>query len=110
VIAPWRDRTSVASHTFSKWIPDLYDRLGTDPTMVLTGASTDCCVLATAFAAVDAGAHVRVMADACAAATPAAHDAALMMMASRAPQLTIVTAAQERAAMARNSRPVGQPG
>ena len=34
--------------------------------IVLTGVSTDCCVLSTALAAADAGVHVRVVADACA--------------------------------------------
>jgi nicotinamidase-related amidase len=101
VIEPWSDRTTISSPTFSKWVPALRTLLGPHPTVVLAGLSTDCCVLATAFAAVDAGAHVRVVSDACASATPALHDAALMMMARRAPQLAIVTAAEERAAAAR---------
>ena len=100
VIDPWKQATSVASHTFSKWVPDLHALVGAHPTIVLCGVSTDCCILATAFAAVDGGAHVRVVADACTAKTPAAHEAALAMMRARAPQLAIVTAQEERAAMA----------
>lgn len=99
VVDPWKAATSIATHTFSKWVPALHALVGTHPAIVLCGVSTDCCVLATAFAAVDGGAHVRVVADACAAKTPAAHEAALAMMRARAPQLAIVTAAEERGAM-----------
>lgn len=93
---PWQTRPSFASHTFSKWLPGLHDRFGCDPAVVLCGVSTDCCVLMTALAAVDGGAQVRVVADACAAKTPALHARALDLLAGRAPQLTIVTAAAER--------------
>ena len=41
---------------------------------VLCGVSTECCVLMTALAAVDDGAHVRVVADACAAKGPKTHE------------------------------------
>jgi nicotinamidase-related amidase len=97
VIPPWTDRLTVSSHTFSKWVPDLARITGPHPAIVLCGVSTDCCVLATAFAAVDAGAQVRVVADACAAKTPEIHAAALAMMEARAPQLEIVSAAEELA-------------
>ena len=98
LIAPWERAVSVSSHTFSKWVPELLALLGPHPTIVLCGVSTDCCVLATALAAVDAGAHVRVVADACTAKTPELHESALQMMRGRAPQLTVVTSSQERAA------------
>ena len=93
--APWRGQPSIASHTFSKWVPDAAARFGPDPTVVLCGVSTDCCVLMTALAALDGGAQVRVAADACAAKTPAVHQAALAMMAARAPQLTLTSTAEE---------------
>jgi nicotinamidase-related amidase len=92
---PWQGRPSIASHTFSKWIPEITARLGPDPAVVLCGVSTDCCVLMTALAAVDGGAHVRVVADACAAKSDSIHAAALALMATRAPQLAITTAADE---------------
>ena len=96
IIEPWDRAVSVSSHTFSKWVPELQALVGPHPTIVLCGVSTDCCVLATAFAAVDAGVQLRVVADACAAKTPELHEAALQMMRCRAPQLTVVTSRQER--------------
>ncbi|CAN7302987.1 isochorismatase family protein [Bosea sp. LjRoot9] len=93
---PWQDRASIASHTFSKWLPEARAYFGPEPSVVLCGVSTDCCVLATALAAVDDGAHIRVVADACAAKSAAVHDQALAIMAARAPQLTVVTTAEEQ--------------
>ncbi len=91
---PWADRPTLDSHTFSKWRPGM----GADGReVVLCGVSTDCCVLMTALAAVDDGAQVRVIADACAAKTPDLHDRALAIMADRAPQLRITTVAEELA-------------
>ena len=92
---PWRGRTSVSSHTFSKWAA-VRDLIGPDAAVVLCGVSTDCCVLATAWAAIDDGAWLRVVSDACAAKTPEAHEQALASLASRAPQLAVVTSAEER--------------
>jgi nicotinamidase-related amidase len=98
-------RASIASHRFSKWSPELHARLGPDPTVALCGVSTDCCVLATALAAVDDGAHVRLIEDACAAKSPEIHARALAIMASRAPQLTVVTLAEEQARQWRKGSP-----
>ena len=70
---------------------------------MLCGVSTDCCVLATALAAIDAGAHVRVVADAC-AAEPALHRAALDLLARRSPQLRLSTVEAELAAAAGRTR------
>ena len=95
VIEPWDRFISISSHTFSKWVPELRALVGPHPTIVLCGVSTDCCVLATALAAVDGGAHVRVVADACVAKTPELHEAALQLMRGRAPQLTVVTSRKE---------------
>ena len=92
----WADRASVASHRFSKW-REVSALLPPTPTLVLCGVSTDCCVLATALAAVDDGAHVRLVADACAAKTPEIHQSAVENLATRAPALAVVSAAEERA-------------
>jgi nicotinamidase-related amidase len=100
VDAPWQGRASIASHTFSKWLPEAWRRFGTEPCVTLCGVSTDCCVLATALAAVDGGAQVRLVADACAAKSPAVHEGALAIMAARAPMLSITTTAEECARMA----------
>lgn len=94
VVEPWRAHRSVASHMFSKW-EALRGEIGADAAVTLCGVSTDCCVLATALAAVDGGAQVRVVADACAAKTPEAHARALEIMSGRAPQLALVSVAEE---------------
>lgn len=109
VDAPWRDHPSVSSHTFSKWVPEAYARFGPDPSVVLCGVSTDCCVLMTALAAVDGGAHVRVVADACAAKTQEAHERALAILVSRTAQLEVTTVAEELERAGRAElEPVGQ--
>ena len=91
----WASCRSVASHRFSKWLPEVSALFGSNPTVVLCGVSTDCCVLATALAAVDDGAHVRLVTDACAAKGADVHERALDIMAARSPQLTLVTVAEE---------------
>jgi nicotinamidase-related amidase len=94
LVAPWTGAASVDLPTFSKWGRELAARVGAEPDLVLCGLSTDCCVLATALGAVDAGARVRVVADACAAEREL-HDAALAILRRRAPQLTLTTVADE---------------
>lgn len=64
--------------------------VGDRPHLVLTGVSTDCCVLSTALAAADAGARVTVVADACAGASDADHERALDTMRLYAPLITVV--------------------
>jgi len=81
--------STVDAPTFGKWGAALAERIGTDE-LVLTGVSTDCCVLSTALAAADAGVHVRVVADACAGATDASHQQALAVMSLYAPLIEIV--------------------
>lgn len=104
---PWRSHRSISSHTFSKWTDEAKAIFGRDDEIVMCGVSTDCCVLATAFAAVDDGAQIRLVADACAAKTPAIHDNALAILASRAPQLTVVTTARERERMLAEHAKIG---
>jgi nicotinamidase-related amidase len=92
--AAWTDKRTIASHRFSKW-SEARALMGPAPTVTLCGVSTDCCVLMTALEAVDDGAHVRLVADACAAKTPEIQERSLALIASRAPQLVVVSAAEE---------------
>lgn len=64
---------------------------------MLTGVATDCCVISTALAAADAGAHVTVVADACAGSTAENQAAALQVMGLYPPQITISDSAAVRA-------------
>lgn len=77
--------------TFGKWDAEFAAAMGGSSEMVLTGVSTDCCVISTALAAADAGVHVRVVADACAGLSPADHQRALDAMALYAPLIEITT-------------------
>ncbi len=81
----------VTETTFGKWGPALSQATGGAGELVLTGVSTDCCVISTALPAADAGIHVRVAADACAGASPEDHRRALDAMALYAPLIEIVT-------------------
>ena len=65
--------------------------LGPDATMVLTGVSTDCCVISTALAAADAGVAVRVVSDACAGISDNDHQRALDAMALYGPLIEITS-------------------
>jgi nicotinamidase-related amidase len=93
LVSPWEDQPSIDSHQFSKSVPALYDITGPHPRLAICGVSTDCCVLGTALAAVDAGAHVRVITDACGAKTPEIQRQSLQLLAARAPMLTLSTGA-----------------
>jgi nicotinamidase-related amidase len=95
LVAPWTGLQTVDVHTFSKWGDKLQAAIGHQSSLVLCGVSTDCCVMATALAAIDAGVNVRVVEDACAAKTPELHERALLLLSSRAPQLSITTVERE---------------
>jgi nicotinamidase-related amidase len=95
LVPPWRGYERIDTHRFSKWGAELRALTGPAATFVLCGVSTDCCVLMTALAAVDDGAFVRVVADACGAKTPEVHEGALSLLRTRAPQLTITSSSQE---------------
>jgi nicotinamidase-related amidase len=82
-------RPTLDAPTFGKWGASLASRVGAGP-LVLTGVSSDCCVLSTAVAAADAGMSVRVVADACAGATDDSHAAALSVLALYAPLIEVV--------------------
>lgn len=87
--APTLDKT-----TFGAWGPELAAR--TDGRLVLAGVATDCCVISTALAAVDAGVHVQVVEEACAGSTDANHRKAIDLMRLYGPMLEIVSVEQLR--------------
>ena len=83
--------------TFGKWGPQLRASLGeaaTDAPLLIAGVSTDCCVIATVLAAADAGAHLTVVTDACAASNEANGAAALHTMSLFGPQVTLASTAE----------------
>ncbi|MFK0403425.1 cysteine hydrolase family protein [Microbacterium sp. NPDC090225] len=75
--------------TFGKWGVEIERIVGRGAHIVLAGVSTDCCVISTALAAADAGAHVTLAADACAGSTAENHAAAVQVMGLYPPQITI---------------------
>ncbi|PWJ26298.1 nicotinamidase-related amidase [Branchiibius hedensis] len=84
-----RGATLIERTTFGKWDATSQHAMGDPDAIVLAGVSTDCCVLSTALAAADAGVRVRVVADACAGASPTDHQRALDAMALYAPLIEI---------------------
>ncbi len=79
----------VTEPTFGKWTAALREIVGDQPRMTLAGVSTDCCVIATALPAADAGATIRIAAAGCAGSTPENHQRALDAMALFGPQIVI---------------------
>ncbi|GAA1784198.1 MAG: cysteine hydrolase [Actinobacteria bacterium] len=79
----------VTEPRFGKWSDRLRAVLGEQPRVTLAGVSTDCCVIATALPAADAGATIRIAAAACAGSTPENHQRALDAMALFGPQIVI---------------------
>ena len=77
--------------TFGKWDAETERALGSPREIVVAGVSTDCCVLSTALAAADAGVHVRIVGDACAATSVFSHRRALDVMASYTPLIEITS-------------------
>lgn len=81
----------VTATTFGKWGVDLARATGDADELVVTGVSTDCCVLSTVLGAADAGRRVTVASDACAGVGEAEHERALAAMALYEPLVTIAT-------------------
>ena len=75
--------------TFGKWGEKLRELTGPHPQLVLAGVATDCCVLATALPAADAGATVTIVTDACAGSNDQNHQRALDAMTLFAPQIVL---------------------
>jgi nicotinamidase-related amidase len=92
------DGPVVSTTTFGKWGAELAAVVDPEAPLVLTGVSTDCCVLSTALAAADAGREVQVAADACAGLSEADHQRALDAMALYAPLIRITDVAAVLAA------------
>lgn len=88
----FRDAPHVETReTFGKWDAALHATTGYASEIVLAGVSTDCCVLSTALAAADAGIHVRLVVDACAAPTLTDHERAVLTMGMYAPLIELTT-------------------
>ncbi|QMU96259.1 cysteine hydrolase [Microbacterium esteraromaticum] len=87
-------RATLDLPTFGKWGGEIESVVGPGAHIVLTGVSTDCCVLSTALAAADAGAHLTIVTDACAGSTAENHAAALHVMGLYPPQITLQTTAE----------------
>lgn len=84
------DRPTIDEPTFGKWGEGLRAVVGEAPHLVLAGVSTDCCVITTALAAADAGAHVQVLTDGCAGSTAEDGAAALRIMNLFDPQIGLM--------------------
>jgi nicotinamidase-related amidase len=89
-IAAYASRT-VTAQTFGKWTTDLRAVVGEQPSLVVAGVATDCCVISTVLAAADAGAGITVVTDACAGSTDENHQKALDVMALYGPLVTLST-------------------
>lgn len=90
----------ISAPTFGKWTDALQELTGAHPKLVVTGVSTDCCVLSTVLPAADAGAYITLVSDACAGSSTENHAAALACMALYPPQVRIVTTAELLAELA----------
>ena len=76
------------SSGFSKWN---HSSTYTSPFNVfITGVSTECCVLSTALSAIDAGATVYIISDACAAGSKNDHNLGLNILSRFAPNVQII--------------------
>jgi len=79
----------IVASTFSKWGPQMAG-IATDR-LVLTGVSTECCIVATALAAADAGVEVVVVSDATSGPDDATQRSTLDLMATWSPLIRIAT-------------------
>lgn len=97
LVEPWASRglATLDEPRFSKWGPRLEALTGPDRTLILCGVATDCCVVATAIPAADAGMYVRVVADACRGIDEPAHARAIGLMAGFTPHIEITSVDEE---------------
>ncbi len=77
--------------TFAKWDARMAALVGPDAGIAVCGVATECCVLGTVLAAVDDGRAVRVVTDACAGGTRAAHERTMGILAGFAPLVSLVS-------------------
>lgn len=88
-----RDRV-VSKPTFSKWGDELEYETADSDQIVICGVATDCRVISTVFAAVDAGKQVTIASDACAGLTTEAHEQAIALMGLLAPMVILKKVSQ----------------
>ncbi len=96
LVDEFKDASTLDRSTFGKWGPELAEAVGPGGHLVLGGVTTDCCVISTALAAVDAGVYVQVVEDACAGSDEESHRKAIDIMRLYSPMLEIVTVDQIR--------------
>ncbi len=80
--------------TFAKWDAEIAAVVGPDARVALCGVATECCVLATAMAAIDEGCLVSIVEDACAGATVQLHQRAIEMLSTLTPLVRITRVAE----------------
>jgi nicotinamidase-related amidase len=97
LVEPWTHASHrrVEKARFSKWGPELEDLAGESKALTLCGVTTDCCVLATALGAVDAGMTVHVVEDACAGTDRGSHERATAILRNFDPQVVLTSTAEE---------------
>ena len=95
-----RAQTTVVATTFGKWTAELRAVVGEQPTLVVAGVATDCCVVSTVLGAADSGASITVVTDACAGSTDDNHQKALDVMALYGPLVTLASTAEVLARLA----------
>ncbi|MCZ9880265.1 cysteine hydrolase family protein [Arthrobacter sp. B2a2-09] len=83
-------RGSIDLPTFSKWGEALAARIPVGEEVILTGVATDCCILATALGAADAGRYVTVVEDACAGQNDAVHAQTLNLLELLSPMVNVI--------------------
>jgi len=79
------------AETFSKWGPELASLVGQNGRLVLAGVSADCCVIATALAAADAGVETWVVREATTGVDDSSTLQALHVMSLFTPLLKVVS-------------------
>ena len=80
----------LTANTFGKWNEIQKHYKNQFENVYIMGVSTDCCVLTTALSAVDSGAKVFVIEDACSAQNQINHDRAIAIMKGYGPNLTVI--------------------
>lgn len=80
--------------TFGKWGAQLRAITDESPRLVVTGVSTDCCVISTVLPAADSGAWITLVSDACAGSDQGNHGRALAIMELFAPQVHLATTSE----------------
>ncbi|NMF31816.1 cysteine hydrolase [Corynebacterium ammoniagenes] len=90
-LLPAANHTVISRPTFSKWGPELAELAPLGTPLVICGVATDCCVLATALAAIDDGRSVIVCTDACGAVNDLAQEQTLSVLSLLAPMVRLTT-------------------